>query len=100
MAQSVSLSKPYSNTTTTDKHYWPEFKTAKSPDGKMMAILTMVTGKNNQLENLFAAVVNNQGEFVWSGTVSHHTERKYYVIPTSISTLLNLQMIILFIPPV
>lgn len=66
--------------TTTNKHYWPEFKTAKSPDGKMMAILTMVTGKNNQLENLFATVVNNQGEFVWSGTVSPQFNGKTFAI--------------------
>jgi hypothetical protein len=55
---------------TTNKSYWPDFKTAKSPDGKMLAILTMVTGKNSQLESIFAAVVNNQGEFVWSGPVA------------------------------
>ncbi len=66
--------------TTTDKHYWPEYKTAKSPDGKMMAILTTVTGKNNQLENLFAAVVNNQGEFVWSGTISPQFNGKTFAI--------------------
>lgn len=66
--------------TATNKHYWPEYKTAKSPNGKMMAILTMVTGKNNQLENLFAAVVNNQGEFVWSGTISPQFNGKTFAI--------------------
>ncbi|MBP5649974.1 MAG: hypothetical protein J6X01_02715 [Bacteroidales bacterium] len=55
--------------TTANSHYWPEYKTAKSPDGNMLAVLTMVTGKNSKLENLFAVVMNNQGEFVWSGTV-------------------------------
>ncbi len=55
--------------TTANSRYWPEYKTAKSPEGNMLAVLTMVTGKNSQLENLFAVVMNNQGEFVWSGAV-------------------------------
>lgn len=68
--KSVTLSDANSVTTKANPRFWPEYKSAKSPDGKMMAALVMVTGKNRQLENLFAVVVNDQGEFVWSGPVT------------------------------
>ena len=66
----VSFDEASSISTAINQHYWPDYQTAKSPDGKLLAVLTMVTGKNNQLENLHAVVVNDQGEFVWNGTIS------------------------------
>lgn len=66
----VSVTDINSVSTTANPRFWPEFKTATSPDGKMLASLVTVTGKNSQLENLFAVVVNSQGEFVWSGAVT------------------------------
>lgn len=69
-AKSLTLSDNNSVSTTANPKFWPEFKSAKSPDGKMIAALVMVTGKNYQLENLFAVVVNDQGEFVWSSPVT------------------------------
>jgi hypothetical protein len=56
--------------TTANSRFWPSYQCTKSPDGKMLAALVMVTGKDSQLENLFAVVVNDQGEFVWSGPVT------------------------------
>ena len=56
--------------TTANSRYWPDYKCATSPDGKLLAAMVMVTGKDRQLENLFAVVVNDEGEFVWSGQVT------------------------------
>lgn len=67
---SVSVTNVNSVSTTANAHYWPSFMTAKSPDGKMLAALLTVTGKNSVLENLYAVVVNDQGEFVWNGPVT------------------------------
>ena len=66
--KAVTLSDANSVSTAANSNYWPAYKTAKSPDGKMMASLVVITGKDSKLENLFAAVVNDQGEFLWSGT--------------------------------
>ncbi len=65
---------------TANPKYWPEFKTAKSPDGKLLAALAMVTVKDSQLENLFAVVVNNKGEFVWSGPVAPEFNYKTFYL--------------------
>lgn len=67
--KSVTLSDANSVTTEANSQFWPDYKSAKSPNGKMMAAMAVVTGKNSQLENLFAVVVDDQGEFVWSGHV-------------------------------
>lgn len=69
-AKALTLDDNNSVATAANPKYWPSFKWAKSPDGKLLAALVMVTGKNNQLENLFAVVVNDQGEFAWSGAVT------------------------------
>lgn len=66
----VTLDNATTLTVSINPKYWPEFKTAKSPDGKLLAVLVMVTGKDSQLESLSALVVNNQGEVVWSGPVT------------------------------
>lgn len=66
----VTLGSENSVSTTANPKFWPEYKIAKSPNGKLLAAVAVVTGKNSQLENMFAVVVNNEGEFVWSGTVS------------------------------
>ena len=68
--KTVTLDDNNSVSTSANPKYWPEYKCAKSPDGKMLATLVMVTGKDNRLENLFAVVVNDQGEFAWSGPVT------------------------------
>ena len=67
---SATLTDNNSVTTSANSKYWPDYKTTKSPDGNLLAALVTVTGKNSQLENLFAVVVNNEGEFVWSGKIS------------------------------
>jgi hypothetical protein len=69
-AKQVTLDNATTVTVPTNAKYWPEFKTAKSPDGKLLAVLVMVTGKDSQLESLSALVINNQGEIVWSGAVT------------------------------
>jgi hypothetical protein len=69
-AKSVTIDDNNSVRTTSNPKFWPTFEYSKSPDGKLLAALVMITGKNNQLENLFAVVVNDQGEFVWSGTIT------------------------------
>ena len=69
-SKALTLNDNNSVTTSANSKYWPSYKSAKSPDGKMMAALVMVTGKDSRLENLFAVVVNDQGEFVWSGPVT------------------------------
>jgi hypothetical protein len=66
----ATLTDNNSVTTSANSKFWPDYKTAQSPDGKLLAALVMVTGKNSQLENLFAVVVNNEGEFVWSGQIT------------------------------
>ena len=68
--KAVTLSDANSVSTTANPKFWPEFKIAKSPNGKMLAAVAVITGKNSQLENMFAVVVNNEGEFVWSGTIT------------------------------
>ena len=65
----VSVTDINSVSTAANSHYWPSYKTAKSPNGKLMAALIMVTGKNSMLENLHAVVINDEGEFVWNGAV-------------------------------
>jgi hypothetical protein len=67
---SATLTDNNSVTTSANSKFWPDYKTAKSPDGKLLAALVTVTGKNSQLENLFAMVVNDEGEFVWSGQIT------------------------------
>lgn len=67
---SATLTDNNSVITSANSKYWPDYKTAKSPDGKLLAALVTVTGKDYQLENLFAVVVNNEGEFVWSGQIT------------------------------
>ncbi len=57
-------------TTNANTKFWPEYKTAKSPNEKYMAALVMVTGKKSLLENLYAVVVNNEGEFVWQSPIT------------------------------
>lgn len=69
-ANKATIDDNNSVSTTTNSKFWPSYHCAKSPNGKMLAALVMVTGKNSQLENLFAVVVNDQGEFVWSGPVT------------------------------
>jgi len=69
-SQTATIDDNNSVSTSANSRYWPSYECAKSPDGKILAALVMVTGKNNQLENLFAVVVNDQGEFVWSGPIS------------------------------
>lgn len=69
-AKALTLDDNNSVRTTANPKYWPSFMWAKSPDGKLLAALVMITGKDNQLENLFAVVVNDQGEFAWSGAVT------------------------------
>ena len=68
-SRTMTLSDDNSVSTTANPKFWPAFKTAKSPDGKLLAALAVVTGKDSRLENLYAVVVNNQGEFVWNGPV-------------------------------
>lgn len=68
--KSVTLGNENTISTSANPKYWPSYMTAKSPDGKMLATLMTVTGKDNMLENLFAVVVNDQGEFAWSGPVT------------------------------
>jgi hypothetical protein len=68
--QTATVDDNNSVSTTANSNYWPSYECAKSPDGKMLAAMVMVTGKNSQLENLFAVVVNDQGVFVWSGPVT------------------------------
>ncbi len=55
--------------TSANKKFWPEFHTAISPDGKMLAALVTIIGNKQMLENLFAIVINNEGEIVWSNPV-------------------------------
>lgn len=69
-SKGMTLDDNNSVSTAANPKYWPSYKTATSPDGKMLAALVMVTGKDYLLENLFAVVVNNEGEFVWSGRVT------------------------------
>lgn len=69
-ATTATIDDNNSVSTTANPKFWPSYKCAKSPDGKILAALVMVTGKDSQLENLFAVVVNDQGEFVWSGPVT------------------------------
>ena len=69
-SKGMTLDDNNSVSTPANPKYWPSYKTAMSPDGKLMAALVMVTGKDYQLENLFAVVVNNEGEFVWSSQIS------------------------------
>lgn len=68
--KAVTLGSDNSVSTTANPKFWPNYKTAKSPNGKLLGVLVTITGKNSQLENMFAAVVNNDGEFVWSGAVT------------------------------
>lgn len=68
--KAITLNGERSVSTTANPKFWPYFKTAKSPSGKLLAALAMVTGKDSRLENLFAVVVNEEGEFVWSGTIT------------------------------
>ena len=67
--RTMTLNEDNSITTTANPKFWPSFETATSPDGKLLAVLAVVTGKDSRLENLFALVMNNEGEFVWSGEV-------------------------------
>ena len=69
-SRSFTLSDENTVTASANPKFWPDFKTAKSPDGKLLAALAIVTGKDNVLESLFAVVVNNEGEFLWSGPVT------------------------------
>ena len=69
-SRSFTLTDDISVSTAANPKFWPEFKTAKSPDGKLLAALAVVTGKDSRLENLFAVVINDQGEFVWSGEIN------------------------------
>lgn len=68
-SRTMTLGDDNTVSTTANPKFWPEFKTAKSPDGKLLAALAVVTGKDSRLENLFVVVVNDEGEFVWSGPV-------------------------------
>ncbi len=68
--KSVTLTHENTVTTSANPRYWPSYMTAKSPDGKLLATLMTVTGKDNQLENLFVVVVNDHGEFAWSGPIT------------------------------
>ncbi len=67
--KSHKLTDENSVSTFANPKFWPEYETAKSPDGTKIAVLVTVTGKNNMLENIFAAVVNEDGEFLWSKQV-------------------------------
>ena len=67
--QAVSVTDINSVNTTANSHFWPSYKTATSPNGKLMAALVMVTGKNSMLENIHAVVINDEGKFVWNGPV-------------------------------
>ena len=69
-SKGLTLNDDNSVKTAANSRFWPSYKTATSPDGKLLAALVIVTGKDYQLENLFAVVVNNEGEFVWSGQVT------------------------------
>jgi len=69
-ATSATITDANSVSTAANSRFWPSFQTVKSPDGKLLASLVMVTGKNSELENLYAVVVNNQGEFLWHGVVT------------------------------
>lgn len=68
-SRTLTLSDDNSISTAANPKFWPSFETATSPDGKLLAVLAVVTGKDSRLENLFALVMNNEGEFVWSGEV-------------------------------
>ena len=59
-SRSFTLSDENTVTASANPKFWPDFKTAKSPDGKLLAALAIVTGKDNVLESLFAVVVNNE----------------------------------------
>ena len=69
-SKGMTLNDNNSVSTTANPKFWPSYKTATSPNGKLLAALVMVTGKDYQLENLFAIVVNNEGEFVWSSQIA------------------------------
>ena len=76
--KAITLSGERSVTTTANPKYWPYFKTATSPNGKLMAAVALVTGKDSRLENLFAVVVNDEGEFVWSGSLTPDFDGKTF----------------------
>lgn len=76
--KAVTLSGERSVSTTANPKFWPYFMTAKSPNGKLMAAVATVTGKDSRLENLFAVVVNDEGEFVWSGSLTPDFEGKTF----------------------
>ncbi len=66
----VSISDETSVTFPANPSFWPEYITSKSPDGKLLAAIAVITGKKGVLENIHAVVVNDKGEFEWSGSIA------------------------------
>ncbi len=56
----------------------PKYQSVKSPDGKMLASIVVITDKNNMLKEIEAVVINDQGEFVWHGPIVPNFSGKYF----------------------